>query len=87
VFILLHTDFNIETAWLSSVQQYDTSRSSMPQLCHSQNLSVSVSLILKRVWPTLYHITHRCITTISANADGPRDAASRPIDHIALHTV
>ena len=25
-------------------------------------------------------------TTIFANADGPRDAASRPIDHIALHT-
>jgi len=25
--------------------------------------------------------------TVSANADGPRDAASRPIDHIALHTM
>jgi len=32
---------------------------------------------------TRYGIT---ITTISANADGPRDAASRKIDHIALPT-
>ena len=24
---------------------------------------------------------------MAANADGPRDAASRPIDHIVLHTV
>ena len=27
------------------------------------------------------------IQVISANADGPRDAASRPIDHIALYTM
>ena len=27
------------------------------------------------------------IQVMSANADGPRDAASRPIDHVALHTV
>jgi len=25
--------------------------------------------------------------SISADADGPRDAASRPIDHSVLHTV
>jgi len=25
-------------------------------------------------------------TSISADADGPHDAASRPVDHIALHT-
>ena len=41
---------------------------------------------------SLAHIKSRayCIhnlPTISANADGPRDAASRPIDHIALHAV
>ena len=27
------------------------------------------------------------ITVISANADGPHDAPSRPIDHIVLHTM
>jgi len=27
------------------------------------------------------------IQVISANADGPRNAASRPIDDIALHTM
>jgi len=32
-------------------------------------------------------MTHIHIQVIFANADGPRDAASRPIDHIALHTV
>jgi len=25
-------------------------------------------------------------TSVSANAGGPRDATSRPIDHISLHT-
>jgi len=32
-------------------------------------------------------LQHICIwTSISANVDGPRDAASRKIDHIALPT-
>jgi len=34
----------------------------------------------------LIAIFYKC-KCISANADGPRDAASCPIDHISLHTV
>jgi len=30
-------------------------------------------------------IKYPSVTSISANADGPRDAASCKIDHIALH--
>jgi len=32
-------------------------------------------------------VSYPVYTSISANADGPRDAASRKIDHIALHTM
>jgi len=44
------------------------------------------------VYPRHRHTDKRMSDTyskqvISANADGPRDAASRPIDHIALHTM
>ena len=31
--------------------------------------------------------TRRCLLILTSNADGPRNAASRPVDRIALHTM
>jgi len=44
--------------------------------------------MLSRAWKTEAFLRLiLLLTSISADADGPRDAASRPIDHIALHTM
>jgi len=59
--------------------QYATDRGS---LTYKTKQDINVN------WQISYISLSITITTsISANADGPHDAASCPIDHIVLHTV